>query len=93
MTIQELRDQRKQLVIDEYNTYSPEHFPGSKRWNKNMSANDILAAFDVAHPEILAEIREACLLAIAGRHRKDVEHIILTIVDLVTGSMEQKGTR
>lgn len=47
-----LKGQRDSLVQAEYNTYSPDAFPGSKRWLANKAARDALAAFDAAHPEI-----------------------------------------
>lgn len=47
-----LKGQREALVQAEYNTYSPDAFPGSKRWLANKAARDALAAFDAAHPEI-----------------------------------------
>lgn len=53
----ELREERKGLVDEEYNTYSPEHFPGSKAWNRNRAARMAVTAFDSAHPEVIAEIR------------------------------------
>ena len=31
-------------------------FPGSKAWNRAAADRKVLAAFDAAHPEVLAEI-------------------------------------
>ena len=55
--MQELREERKILAEMERNTYSPESFPGSAAWKINNKAADALKAFDLAHPEIIAEIK------------------------------------
>jgi hypothetical protein len=51
-----LAETRKQLVSDEYNSYSPDNFPGSKPWRVNYIARKALSDFDAAHPEIKAAI-------------------------------------
>ena len=51
------RGQRKALVIAEYNAYSPDHFPGSAKWNRWNQAVKALEAFDAAHPELVAELK------------------------------------
>jgi hypothetical protein len=51
---QTLAGQREALAMAEYNTYSPENFPGSAKWRANKRAADALAVFDAAHPEIAA---------------------------------------
>ena len=50
----DLQGHRAELARREYNSYDPEHFPGSKGWMKNHEARKALAAFDLAHPEIVA---------------------------------------
>lgn len=45
-----LKGKREALAIEVYNTYSPDDFPGSKRWLAHKRATDALAAFDAAHP-------------------------------------------
>lgn len=46
--------EREVLAAAEYNTYSPEHFPGSARWHANHRAAKALADFDAAHPELVS---------------------------------------
>ena len=41
----------------EYNAYSPDHFPGSAKWNRWNQAVKALEAFDAAHPELVAELK------------------------------------
>jgi len=53
----ELRSERKRLAEAEFNSYSPENFPGSAGWRKNKIAKDALAVFDLAHPDIVAELK------------------------------------
>jgi hypothetical protein len=57
MDAQNLRAQRKVLAEAEYNTYSPDYFPGSAGWRKNKAAADALKQFDAAHPEIIAALQ------------------------------------
>ena len=54
-----LAETRKQLVSNEYNSYAPGNFPGSKGWRANQLARKVLADFDAAHPEIKAAIDAA----------------------------------
>lgn len=61
------RGQRKALAIAEYNLYSPDHFPGSEKWNRWNQAVKALEAFDAAHPELVAELKAE---AEAGRNAK-----------------------
>ena len=51
--------QRAALVRAAYNSYSPDHFPGSAKWLENKRHEDALAAFDAAHPELAAAAEEA----------------------------------
>ena len=51
-----LREERSELARAEYNSYDEDAFPGSARWMKNRRDSDALAAFDAAHPEIIAEL-------------------------------------
>jgi hypothetical protein len=53
----QLRKQRRQLADNDYNTYSPDDFPGSKRWNEHNAAEKALRAFDAAHPEVKAALQ------------------------------------
>jgi hypothetical protein len=53
-----LKIERAKLAEAEYNSYDADAFPGSARWMKNKKANDALKVFDLAHPEVVAEIRE-----------------------------------
>lgn len=48
---------RRSLVIAEYNTYSPDHFPGSQAWQKNKDAADALKRFDAKHQDIADEAK------------------------------------
>ena len=50
------RGQREALVTAEYNRYSPDHFPGSAKWNAWNRAVKDLEAFDAAHPDLVAEL-------------------------------------
>lgn len=50
------RGQRAALAAAERNSYSSDAFPGSHRWLLNKRAADALAAFDAAHPELVAEL-------------------------------------
>lgn len=50
----DLKAQRADLAKAEYNSYDPDHFPGSKGWLRNKQARIALEAFDAAHPDILA---------------------------------------
>lgn len=52
-----LEGQRAKLVRAEYNSYSPEHFPGSRPWLRHQQDEKALQAFDAAHPEIAAKIQ------------------------------------
>ena len=61
--------QRELLARECENTYSPEHYPGSRAWQKNKVATDALRAFDDAHPEIVAAINAAR----AAKHAADYE--------------------
>jgi len=51
-----LRQHREALAKQEYNSYDPEHFPGSRAWLANKKAANDLKAFDLAHPEVVASI-------------------------------------
>ena len=51
--------QRAALAAAEYNSYDPEHFPGSKGWRRHQQARQALAAFDAAHPDFLAAAQMA----------------------------------
>jgi hypothetical protein len=53
-----LRAERKKLNEYVSMTYSPSNFPGSKGWRLNQQCQAKLDAFDVAHPEVIAEIEE-----------------------------------
>jgi hypothetical protein len=54
-----LEGQREALARAEYNSYDPDAFPGSAKWNANKRAADALAAFDEAHTEIKAAVDAA----------------------------------
>lgn len=54
-----LEGQREILCIAEYNTYSEDYFPGTRKWFINQDARKALEAFDAAHPEIVAAIDAA----------------------------------
>ena len=49
-----LIDQRRELSAE---SDSDGAFPGSKAWTRANEAQKALAAFDRAHPEVLAEIK------------------------------------
>ena len=51
--------QREVLRIAEYNSYSENHYPGSRAWMINQAARKALEAFDAAHPEIADAINVA----------------------------------
>lgn len=53
---QDLREQREALADAESNAYSPDNFPGSRRWTIWARHLDALDVFDAAHPEIIATI-------------------------------------
>lgn len=70
----DLHAARKALVVAEYNSYSPESFPGSKRYMENMRAAKALDAFDAEHPEIIAAIKAAkAAKALAEKPARDAE--------------------
>lgn len=50
------RGAREKLATEEYNTYSANHYPGSKAWFRNSEAAKALREFDSAHPELIAEL-------------------------------------
>ena len=52
-----LYTERKGLVEQERNLYSPDYFPGSAGWKKHNAAWKALEAFDTEHPEIKAETK------------------------------------
>lgn len=52
-----LRIERKALYQATRDAYSPDDFPGSKRWLACLAAEQALREFDVAHPEVLASIK------------------------------------
>ncbi len=52
-----LQEQRERLASDEYNLYSPEHFPGSEAWHRWNDATIALAEFDAAHPEVKENLK------------------------------------
>ena len=52
-----LADQRTILALNIEGSYSPDDFPGSRRWTICKGHQDALDAFDAAHPEIIAAIR------------------------------------
>jgi hypothetical protein len=56
---QTLEGQREVLATAEYDSYSEDNYPGSRAWMANKRAADALAAFDAAHPEIIAAITAA----------------------------------
>lgn len=56
---QTLEGQRDVLAAAVYDSYSADNYPGSRAWIANKRAADALAAFDAAHPEIVAEITAA----------------------------------
>lgn len=56
MTLHEMIAERRRLSAAEYDAYSPEHFPGSRKWFAHKAAADALAAFDREHPDVLAAI-------------------------------------
>jgi hypothetical protein len=60
-----MRDERIMLecMID----YNPSDFPGSKRWKATEAARAKLAAWDAAHPEVLAEIEAERIAKAAAR--------------------------
>lgn len=66
-----LEGQREALASADYNTYSPENFPGSKRYNEHIVAEKALKAFDIAHPEIKAALQTK-LDAETAERMKDV---------------------
>lgn len=47
-----LEGQREALRIAESDSYSENHYPGSRAWMANQAARKALDAFDAAHPEI-----------------------------------------
>ena len=53
-----LKNQRRDLAETVYNLYSPDNFPGSRAWIECNNARKELAAFDAAHPEIIAQIKD-----------------------------------
>ncbi len=59
MNNQSLKDQRRDLVKAEFNSYDPESFPGSSQWRKNNADVKAIHDFDSAHPEVLFEIKAA----------------------------------
>lgn len=48
---------RAKLALEESNTYSENHYPGSRAWHINNDAALALRAFDAAHPEMVAQIK------------------------------------
>jgi len=50
------RAMRAFLAAQEENTYSENHFPGSRKWFENKDAADALRHFDNAHPELKAAL-------------------------------------
>lgn len=71
MSNQSLREQRAALVRAECNSYDPENFPGSKGWRKNKADAEAISAFDVAHPEVIAEIRDEAAAKKAAEAAKE----------------------
>ena len=55
-TQKDLRAERRRLSAAEFNAYSPEHFPGSRKWLAHQAAIEAVNAFDREHPEIIAAI-------------------------------------
>lgn len=55
--LETLEGQREVLASADYNTYSPDDFPGSKRYNEHQKAEKALREFDAAHPEIKAALQ------------------------------------
>lgn len=51
-----LKTMRAELVIAEYNSYSPDNFPGSVLWTRNNNDFIALKEFDLAHPEIKSAV-------------------------------------
>lgn len=44
-------------------------FPGSEAWNRARTAEKALAAFDAAHPEVLAAIQAAHSAEMGSRYQ------------------------
>lgn len=44
-------------------------FPGSRAWTRAQAAEKALAAFDAAHPEVLAAIQADHAAKMAGRYQ------------------------
>ena len=61
-----MRDER--CMIECMIDYSPSDFPGSKRWKATQAARATLAAWDAAHPEIVAEIEAEKAAKLAARN-------------------------
>lgn len=53
---------REALTTGEYNTQSDD-FPDTKRWTANSQLLTALREFDLAHPEVIVEIRRAASAA------------------------------
>jgi len=65
-TLDELIAQRGVFAADLADT-DPDAFPGSRAAAARSRAEQILAAFDAAHPEILREIRARKRAGVAAR--------------------------
>lgn len=59
METAELKTERASLNEKVFNSYSPDDFPGSKKWRITLAAQTALNDFDIAHPEIIAEFEAA----------------------------------
>lgn len=55
--LEALKAERRDLVAAELNTYGPDDFPGSRRWQAHHRAELAVKDFDAAHPEVLAAIK------------------------------------
>lgn len=50
--------QREQLAAAEYNLYSEDNYPGSKKWHAWNDAVQALRAFDAAHPDLAKSLKD-----------------------------------
>jgi len=57
------------------NTYSPDDFPGSRRYMLHLAASRALAAFDAAHPDLVA--------ALAGERKAQMDALYAAQSDFV----------
>jgi hypothetical protein len=56
MTLADQIMHRRELEQAIRDTYSPDSFPGSKKWSRNQAAINTLEAYDAQYPEVVTEV-------------------------------------